>query len=324
MSMKTMPMKLFTGNANPELATRVAENVGVPLSDIIVGRFNDGEIQVEIKDNVRDADVFLIQSFNARNGSSLNDHIMELLVMVDACRRASAGRITAVIPYYAYGRQERKAKPRVPITAALVADLLQAVKVHRVLAFDLHAGAIQGFFNGPVDHLGAAPVLRDYVKALGLKDVTVVSPDAGGAPRAETFRKYLLSEGVDSALTIMSKQRGGAGVVEKVTLIGEVQGKDCILIDDIIDTAGTLVKAAEVLVQQGAKSVYAMATHGLFSRDAIDKIRGSVLKKVIITDTIPLPPEKRDEKIVQITISNLLAEAIKRTHLGQSISQLFS
>ena len=307
---------LFAGNANPELAQTIANYLETPLGRAKTTRFSDGESFVEIGENVRGVDAFVIQPTT----SPVNENVMELLIMVDALRRASAGSITAVIPYYGYGRQDRKVAPRTPITSKLVADLLQAAGVTRVVSVDLHAGQIQGFFNIPFDHLYAMPVmLEEYLKKNFDASAVCVSPDAGGVERARAYSKRL-----NASLAIVDKRRERANVSEVMNLIGDVKGRDCIIIDDMIDTAGTLTGAAQALRDRGAKRIVACATHGVLSGPAIKRIAESPLDEVVITDTIPLTEAaKTSGKIKQVSIGRLLGEAIKRIHHGDSISNLF-
>jgi ribose-phosphate pyrophosphokinase len=308
---------IFSGNANIELATAIAGHLETPLSKCKIQRFSDGESFCEIQENVRGVDAFVIQP----TCSPVNDNVMELLIMSDALRRASAGSITAVIPYYGYGRQDRKVAPRTPITSKLVADLIGAAGVTRVVSVDLHAGQIQGFFNIPFDHLFAMPVmLEDYLKKNFDSSAVFVSPDAGGVERARAFSKRL-----NAGLAIVDKRRERANVSEVMNLIGDVQGKECIIIDDMIDTAGTLCGAAQALMDHGAKKVVACATHGVFSGPAVHRITASPLTEVVVADTIPLSEAARAcPKIKQITISRLLGEAIKRIHSSDSVSSLFA
>ena len=309
----------MTGTANPELAKRVAATLGMPLADVKVGRFSDGEIQVVINESVRDCDVFIIQSLCR----PANDNIMELLIMADALKRASAGRVAAVIPYYAYGRQDRKVNPRDPISARVVADILMAVGVNHVVVVDLHAKQVEGFFDIPVDHLEARPVLTDYFLKLGMggEDTVVVSPDIGGVARARNFAKVL-----GSPIAIIDKRRPRPNVSEVMNIIGEVKGKRAVIIDDIIDTAGTIVNAARAIKEAGATEVYAACTHPVFSGPAVERLSGAIeegfLKEVVVTDTIPLHEEFRGVKV--LSVSGMLAEAIRRIHYGESISQMFN
>jgi ribose-phosphate pyrophosphokinase len=308
---------LFAGNANSELAGAIGQYLETPLGKCRVTRFSDGESFVEIGENVRGVDAFVVQS----TCTPTNDNVMELLIMVDALRRASAGSITAVVPYYGYGRQDRKVAPRTPITSKLVADLMQTAGVGRVVSVDLHAGQIQGFFNIPFDHLYAMPVfLEDYLKKRFDSSAVFVSPDAGGVERTRAYSKRL-----GASLAIVDKRRERANVSEVVNLIGEVKGKDCIIIDDIIDTAGTLCGAAQALADKGAKKVVACATHGVLSGPAVQRIAESPLAEVVVTDTIPLSEEaKACPKIKQLSIARLLGEAIKRIHSSDSVSSLFA
>ncbi|WP_394849290.1 ribose-phosphate pyrophosphokinase [Pendulispora brunnea] len=308
---------LFSGGANPELATSIASYLETPLSKVRITRFSDNESFVELNENVRGVDAFVIQP----TSSPVNDNVMELLIMCDALRRASAGSITAVIPYYGYGRQDRKVAPRTPITSKLVADLIQVSGVTRVVSVDLHAGQIQGFFNIPFDHLYAMPVmLEDYLKKTFDSSAVFVSPDSGGVERARAYSKRL-----NASLAIVDKRRERANVSEVMNLIGDVKGKECIIIDDMIDTAGTLCGAARALVDHGATRVVACATHGVFSGPAIKRISESPLGEVIVTDSIPLSDEaKACNKIRQVSIARLLGEAIKRIHSSDSVSSLFA
>ena len=308
-------MKLFAGNANPELARAICKNLGVDLSAAEVRRFSDGEIFVEIGENVRGCDVFVIEP----TCPPVNDHLMELVIMVDALRRASARRITAVVPYYGYARQDRKVAPRVPITAKVVAEMMMAVGVRRVLAMDLHAAQIQGFFNIPVDHLYAAPVLVKYIREELRDNIIMVSPDAGGVERTRAYAKRL-----DADLAIIDKRRERANVAQAMSVIGDVKGKTCIMLDDMVDTAGTLCAAAEILMKSGAKEVYACCSHGVLSGPAIDRLEKSQIKKLVVTDSIPLRGTAIDcQKIQVLSVAGLLGEAIKRIHLDDSVSSLF-
>ncbi len=307
-------LKLFTGNANRPLAQEIAEYLGLGLGEVEVSRFSDGEVFVQINENVRGADVFLIQP----TSPPVNDTLMELLVMLDAFKRASAQRITAVLPYYGYARQDRKVQPRVPISAKLVADLLTAAGTHRILALDLHAGQIQGFFNIPADHLFAAPVLIDYIARLDLEDPVVVAPDAGGVERARAIAKRLRA-----GLAIIDKRREGPNVSLFMHLIGEVQGKDAVIIDDIIDTAGTLMQAVEALKREGARRMFACCVHPVLSGAALTRIESSPLEELIVTNSIALPKEKQHPKITVLSVAGLLGEAIRRIHVEESVSTLF-
>jgi len=313
-------IKLFAGNATPELAEIVCNRLDLKLGNATVGRFSDGEISVQINDNVRGSDVFIIQSTCA----PCNDNLMELIVMVDALRRASAGRITAVIPYFGYARQDRRVRSaRVPITAKVVADFLSSVGVDRVLTVDLHAEQIQGFFDVPVDNVFGSPILVEDMRAQGFDvadDVVVVSPDIGGVVRARAIAKLL----DDKDLAIIDKRRPQANVAQVMHIIGDIEGRDCIIVDDMIDTGGTLCKAAEALKQHGAKRVFAYATHPIFSGNAVENLENSVIDEVIVTDSIPLNPEIAAlPNVRQLTLGNMLAEAIRRLSNEESISAMF-
>ncbi|MBL8610771.1 MAG: ribose-phosphate pyrophosphokinase [Myxococcales bacterium] len=307
---------LFSGNAHPQLATAIAAYLETPLGKCKITRFSDGETFCEINENVRGVDAFIIQP----TCSPVNDHVMELLIMADTLRRASAGSITAVVPYYGYARQDRKIAPRTPITSKLVADLIQAAGITRVVSVDLHAGQIQGFFNVPFDHLYAMPVMLDYIKRNFDGNAVCVSPDAGGVERVRAYAKR-----INASIAIIDKRRERANVSEVMHLIGEVQGKECVIIDDMIDTAGTLVGAAKALMDEGAKRVVACATHGVLSGPAVQRITESPLDQVVVTDTIPLSEQaKACPKIKQISTARLLGEAIKRIHMSDSVSSLFA
>jgi len=308
-------IQLFTGNSNRKLAKEIADYLSVEVGDATVSTFSDGEISVQINENIRGSDVFVVQS----TCTPVNNNLMELLLMVDAARRASAGRITAVIPYYGYARQDRKAQPRVPITARLVADLLSVTGIDRVLTIDLHAGQIQGFFDIPVDHLYAAPVHVEYVKKEYLNDLVIVSPDAGGVERARAFAKR-----VNASLAIIDKRREKANVSQVMHVIGDVEGKNTILFDDMIDTAGTITHAATALKENGAKRVVAACAHAVLSGPALDRINDSVLENVIVTNTIPMDEkQKKCSKLTVLSVAGLLGEAIKRIHEETSVSSLF-
>nr|WP_255654340.1 ribose-phosphate pyrophosphokinase [Alishewanella maricola] len=310
-------MKVFAGNAIPDLANKIASRLYIKLGDASVGRFSDGEVSVQINENVRGSDVFIIQSTCAPT----NDNLMELIVMVDALRRASAGRITAVMPYFGYARQDRRVRSaRVPITAKVVADFLSSVGVDRVLTVDLHAEQIQGFFDVPVDNVFASPVLLDDMRKKNLQSPIVVSPDIGGVVRARAVAKLLN----DTDLAIIDKRRPRANVSQVMHIIGDVRDRDCIIVDDMIDTGGTLCKAAEALKEQGAKRVFAYATHAVFSGNAPEIITNSVIDELIITDTVPLSAAmKAIPKVRQLTLSDLLAECIRRISNEESISSMF-
>lgn len=307
-------MKIFTGNANKELAEKISRELGIPLGICKVGKFSDGEITVDIGETVRGRDIFIVQP----TSSPVNDNLMETLILIDAMKRASAGRINAVIPYYGYARQDRKAKAREPITAKLVADLLTTAGADRVVTMDLHAAQIQGYFNIPVDHLSGINTLAEYFQTIIEEDTVIVSPDVGGVKRARTFANIL-----DLPLAIIEKRRPKANVAEIMNIIGDVEGKNVILVDDIVDTAGTITSAAGVLKDFGAKKVIAAATHGVLSGPAIDRINNSQIEKFIITDTIPLPEEKHSDKLEIISVASLFAEAMTRVHNNKSVSRLF-
>ncbi|MGB9458899.1 MAG: ribose-phosphate pyrophosphokinase [Bryobacteraceae bacterium] len=309
-------LQLFTGNANPALSQEIAQHLNTALGACTVRQFADGEIHLQIQENVRGADVFVIQP----TCKPVERNLMELLLMMQALKLASAERITAVLPYYGYARQDRKDKPRVPISAKLVAGLLESAGADRVLTLDLHAAQIQGFFDIPVDHLFASPVMIEYFRAQNLPDVTVVSPDAGGVERARAFAKRLNS----SPLAIIDKRREEANVAEVMNVVGDVEGRHCLLVDDLIDTAGTLVKGAEALLEKGAASVSACATHAVLSGLAVERIEASALKEVVFTNSIPLADEaKRSSRIKALSVGNLLAEAIRSIHEETSVSVLF-
>ncbi|MDH5202129.1 MAG: ribose-phosphate pyrophosphokinase [Nitrospirota bacterium] len=309
-------MKLFTGNAHKELAKEVGNYLGIAVADATVTTFSDGEIMVHINENVRGTDVFILQP----TCTPVNKNIMELLLMVDALKRASAGRITAVIPYYGYARQDRKVQPRVPISAKLVADLITAAGTNRLLTVDLHAGQIQGFFNIPVDNLYAAPVLLEYIrKNYDLKNLVIVSPDAGGVERARSFAKRL-----QCTIAIVDKRREAMNISQVMNVIGEVEGKDAMILDDMIDTGGTTIQPAGALKDKGVKQVFAACTHAVLSGSAVEGLNNSIIKELIVTNTIPLDSKKEQcKKLTVLSIAPLLGEAIKRIHEESSISSLF-
>lgn len=308
-------IKVLTGNANRQLARDICDKMGIDLINCDVKTFSDGEINVEINETVRGCDVFIIQPTHA----PVNDYLMELLIMIDACKRASAGRINAVIPYYGYARQDRKTRPREPITAKLVANLLEKAGADRVITMDLHAGQIQGYFDIPVDHLSAIPVLADYFKDKVGENTVVVSPDLGGVTRARNFANR-----IGAGIAIIEKRRPRPNVSEVMNIIGDIDGKTCILVDDIIDTAGTVCQAAKTLKEKGAAKVYGCATHGVLSGPAIERLLESELELFVITDTIPLPdlPEVR-EKIKVVSVADLFAKAISIISNNESISKIF-
>ena len=308
-------IKIFSGNSNRLLAEELCQFIGVPIGQASVKTFSDGEIAVEIQENVRGKHVFIVQS----TCSPVNDNLMELLVMIDAMKRASAGLITAVIPYYGYARQDRKAAPRTPITAKLTADLITAAGATRVLSMDLHAGQIQGFFNIPVDHIYAMPVTLEYIKENMGDDIVVVSPDAGGVERARAFAKRL-----GSSLAIIDKRRTGPNVAEVMHIIGDVEGRVALIVDDMVDTAGTLTQAARALAENGAKKVCASCTHAVLSGPALDRIAASAIEEMVVTNSIPLSEKGQGcAKISVLSVAPLLGEAIKRIHSDDSVSSLF-
>ncbi|VAW39285.1 Ribose-phosphate pyrophosphokinase [hydrothermal vent metagenome] len=308
-------VKIFSGNSNKELAEEICSGLGMELSSSEIKKFSDGEINVKIKESVRGMDTYVVQS----TSPPCNDHLMELLLMLDAFKRASARSITAVIPYYGYSRQDRKAAPRTPISAKLVADLIQVAGATRVVCMDLHAGQIQGFFNIPVDNIYATPVLLDYMNEKFIDDdVVIVSPDAGGVERARAFAKR-----IHAGLAIVDKRRPEANISEVMHIIGEVEGKTTILLDDMVDTAGTLTQAAKALKAQGAKAVYACCSHGVLSGPAIERIEGSDLEELVVTNTIPRRDGNNSGKVKYLSAGRLLAEAVKRIHCGESVSSLF-
>ena len=313
--MSNNDLRVFTGNANPELARKICGDLNISLGEALVTAFSDGEIRVEIGENVRGRDVFLIQS----TSPPANHNLMELLIMIDAVKRASARRITAVIPYFGYARQDRKVHPRVPITAKLVADLLTTAGADRILTMDLHVGQIQGFFDIPVDNLYASPVMIPHISKNFNHDLTIVSPDAGGVPRARAYAKRL-----GASLGLIDKRRDAPGKAKAMNLIGEVQDKEVVVLDDIIDTAGTLSEAALVIIENGARNIHACCTHAVLSGPAISRVTDSKLGHLVVTDTIRLSEEALNcPKIVQLSVSHLLARAILSIHQEDSISSIF-
>ena len=308
-------IRIFSGNANTELATKICQHLGVSLGKANVTTFSDGETRVEINENVRGMDVFIIQS----TCPPVNVTLMELLIMIDAMKRASADRITVVVPYYGYARQDRKVAPRAPITAKLVADLITTAGANRMLSMDLHAGQIQGFFNIPVDNLFAKPVLMDYMKKKIVDDTVIVSPDTGGVERARSFGKKL-----GASLAIIDKRREGPNEAEVMNIIGDVKNKRVIILDDMVDTAGTVVQAAKAMKDAGAVEVSICCTHPVLSGPAIDRIEGSDIKEVIVTDTIPLSDRAKNcKKIKVLSVSGILGEAVRRIYYNDSVSSLF-
>lgn len=306
--------KVFTGNAHSELAEEIASIMGKPLGKATVNKFSDGEISVNLWESVRGADVYIVQS----TSNPVNDNLMELLIMIDAAKRASAGRINAVIPYYGYARQDRKAKARDPITAKLVANLIVSAGADRVVTMDLHANQIQGYFDIPVDHLVGMPILAKYFKEMHLDDLVVVSPDHGSVTRARNLAQYL-----DCPIAIVDKRRPEPNKSEVMNIIGDIEGKNCIILDDMIDTAGTITNAAEAIKKLGAKDVYACATHAVLSGSAIERLDKSVIKEVVLLNTVPVKPEDRIEKFKFLSVAPLFAEAMTRVFTNGSISKLF-
>ncbi|WP_156289989.1 ribose-phosphate diphosphokinase [Oceanobacillus salinisoli] len=307
-------LKVLTLNSNPKLAEDIAEHIGVTLGKSTVSRFSDGEIQINIEESVRGCDVYVIQSTSA----PVNQHLMELLIMIDALKRASAKSINIVMPYYGYARQDRKARSREPIAAKLVADLITTAGANRVITLDLHAPQIQGFFDIPIDHLQGVPILSNYIESKGLEDLIIVSPDHGGVTRA---RK--MADRLKAPIGIIDKRRPRPNVAEVMNIIGNIEGRTAILVDDIIDTAGTITLAANALIENGAKDVYACCTHPVLSGPAIERIQNSKIKELVVTNSIPLPEEKEIDKITKLSVAPLIGEAIIRVHELESVSILF-
>lgn len=305
---------LMTGNANPELARKIADCLDMKLCDVVVGHFNNGEIQVMIEDSIRGKDIYIIQP----TSQPVNDNLMELLIMVDACRRASANSVTAIVPYYAYARQDRKTRGREPISAKLVANLMETAGCDRVITVDLHAGQIQGFFDIPVDHIAAAPVIAKYLREQNYPDVVVVSPDLGGVTRARVLADYL-----QAPIAIIEKRRPKPGVAEVMNLIGDVEGKTAIIIDDMVDSAGSLIEGTKALVDLKVKRVLACCSHAILSGPAKERIESSPLEKLIITDTIALPEDKKMDKIVVLSMAEYIADVIKCIQSHDSVSKIF-
>jgi ribose-phosphate pyrophosphokinase len=307
-------MRIFTGTANPQLAQRIADYLGIPLGKALVTRFPDGETWVKIQENVRGKDVYVVQP----TCYPPNETLMELLIMIDALRRASAARITAVLPFYGYARQDRKDQPRVPITAKLVANLLVAAGTTRVLTVDLHAQQLQGFFDIPVDHLYASPAIGKYLLEKNLENLVVVSPDTGGLKMAHAY-----SEMLNAGLAIVAKQRKGPSEVEALTMVGDVKGSHCVLVDDLATTAGTLTTAARILKENGAKSIHAAVTHAVLTDVGVERLKGSAIQELVVTDTVPLRANPNGFKVTVLSVAGLLGEAILRIHDNQSVSSLF-
>lgn len=310
----TSRLKIFTGTAHPALAKEISDYIGVPLGKSLCGRFNNGEIQVMINESVRGKDCFIIQP----TGSPVNDNLMEMLIMVDALKRASARNITVVVPYYGYARQDRKTRGREPISAKLVADLLGTAGVTRVVTMDLHAGQIQGFFDVPVDHLASAALLADYVKSKNLENLTVVSPDLGGVNRARD-----LADRVGAPIAIIEKRRPEPGVAKVMNIIGDVKGRNCFVVDDIVDTAGSLCEGAKALMEYGAAGVYVAVCHPVLTDPATERIKESVLKELVVTNSLPIEKEKMQDKLTVLSVAPLLGEAILRIFHDASVSALF-
>ena len=309
-------IKIFSGNANPKLAHDAAEILGQPLGELIITRFSDGELRCAINESIRGADVFIIQPTCA----PVNDTVMELLILCDAFKRASASRIVPIVPYFGYGRQDKKIRPREPITAKLVANMITHAGADRIFSIDLHAGQIQGFFDIPVDHLPGQPLIADYLMSKGImgKGVSVVSPDVGGVERAT-----ILAERLGAEIAIVAKRRPEPGKVKIVEVIGDIEGQVCVLIDDMIDSGGTFVAAAHELAWRGAREIYGCATHPVLSGDAIRRVEDSAIKELIVTDTIPIAPERKIEKLTQLSVAKACAEAIARIHQNDSVSSMF-
>ncbi|MDB5083615.1 MAG: ribose-phosphate pyrophosphokinae [Bacilli bacterium] len=314
MGYRDRKLKIFTCNANPKLAAEIAHHLDMKLGNSSIVRFSDGEVRIKLDESVRGCDVFVVQPTSA----PANEHIMEMLIMVDALKRASAGSVNLVIPYYGYARQDRKARPRDPITAKLVANLLQVSGADRVITMDLHAGQIQGFFDIPVDHLFGGPLLTKYFQEKNLSNVVVVSPDVGGVTRASG-----MAERLGAPIAIIDKRRPDANVAEIMNIIGSIEGKTAIMVDDIIDTAGTITLGAQALMDRGAKEVYACCTHPVLSGPAISRLEQSVLKEVVVTNTLALPADTKCSKITVLSVASLIAEAIDRIHNEESVSKLF-
>ena len=308
-------LRIFSGNANPDLAREIAAYLGTTVGDAVINRFNNGEVQVMINESVRGKDIFIVQP---TCGPSVNDTVMALLIMADAFKRASASHITAIIPYYGYARQDRKARGREPITAKLMADLLESAGITRVVTIDLHAAQIQGFFNIPFDHMPGGPILAEYIKEKNLDDMIVVSPDLGGVSRARN-----MAERLNCGLAIIDKRRPEPGVAEVMNLIGSVEGKTAILVDDMVDTAGSLTEGARALKKFGAKEIYACCTHPVLTDPALSRIAQSDITELVVTNTIPLPPAKKHPKIKVLSVAPILAETVLRIFNDWSVSQLF-
>lgn len=319
----TKRLSLFTGRTHPTLAQEVAEHLGITLGDANVVQFANGELRPRFSDSIRGGDVFIMQSHFGTDAGSINDSIMEQLIMIDAAQRASAKRITAVCPFYGYARQDRKAEGREPITARLIADLFKAAGASRMVSLDLHSGQIQGFFSGPVDHLTALPVLERYVREHAPQDLVIVSPDAGRVKVAERFAQHLSDLNADVAFINKRRPKGTTNVAIAKEVIGDVDGRLCILTDDMIDTGGTIVSAAELLLERGAKEVWAMATHGVLSDPAVERLSKSPISRVVLTNTLPLPAEKQFDKVEVLSVAKIIADALAAVFDETSVSELF-
>ncbi len=316
-------LALYSGRSHPELAMEIAERLGMPLGDPALVDFSNGEIRPRFAESIRGCDVFMIQTHTSTDRQSINDSIMEQLIMIDAAKRASAKRITAVCPFYGYGRQDRKAEGREPITAKLVADLFKVAGAKRLLSVDLHSGQIQGFFDGPVDHLTAMPVLENYLRANAAPGLVVVAPDAGRVKVAERLAQHLNDLNADLAFVNKRRPKGMTNVAVAREVIGDVEGRHCVITDDMIDTAGTIVSAAEILMERGATDVWAVATHGVLSGAAIDRLKNSSISRVVITNTLPLPPEKQLDKIEVLSVAGIIADALDAVFEDTSVSEIF-
>jgi ribose-phosphate pyrophosphokinase len=319
----TKRLSLFSGRTHPQLAKEVADHLGIELGDANLVEFANGEIRPRFADSIRGGDVFVMQTHHGFNGQSINDSIMEQLIMIDAAHRASAKRITAVCPFYGYARQDRKAEGREPITARLIADMFKAAGATRMVSIDLHSGQIQGFFDGPVDHLTALPVLEEYVRQHTTNDIVIVSPDAGRVKVAERFAQHLADRNADVAFINKRRPKGTANVAEAKEVIGDVEGRLCIITDDMIDTGGTMVSAAELLLQRGAKEVWAMATHGVLSGPAIERLNNSPFTRIVLTNTLPLTAAQKIDRIEVLSVAKIIADALSAVFDETSVSELF-
>lgn len=319
----TKRLSLYTGRTHPQLAQEVADHLGIQLGDANIVEFANGEIRPRFADSIRGGDVFVMQTHHGFNGQSINDSIMEQLIMIDAAHRASAKRITAVCPFYGYARQDRKAEGREPITARLVADMFKAAGATRMVSIDLHSGQIQGFFDGPVDHLTAMPVLEEYVRQHTANDIVIVSPDAGRVKVAERFAQHLADRNADVAFINKRRPKGTANVAVAKEVIGDVEGRLCIITDDMIDTGGTMVSAAELLLERGAKEVWAMATHGVLSGPAIERLENSPFTRIVLTNTLPLTDSQKIDRIEVLSVAKIIADALSAVFDETSVSELF-